>query len=114
MCVKSPTVDGVLDLRVGKGDRVDIVIASAANGADGQTVASRAHSTGKGDILECPLVHCLSRRLGALLTVPELTATQSSLCSTRSELVIIAATGVGGGHGLLDLHALCARKCKPS
>lgn len=38
-------------LGVGKGDRVDDVVAAAADRADGETVAARAVTVGEGDVL---------------------------------------------------------------
>lgn len=44
------TVVGVHDLRIGDVDGVNSVVVTAANGADGETVAARAVATSEGDI----------------------------------------------------------------
>lgn len=45
------TVGGGLDFGGFDGDCVDSVVATAANGANGETVATRADAAGESDVL---------------------------------------------------------------
>lgn len=81
------TVLGVLDGGVFDVDGVDGVVGAASYGSDGQAMATGASTTSEDDVLQL-LEGSRSDRKMESLTVPELTAKQSSwFCTLAFEIV---------------------------